>query len=148
MEILNELLNKQEEFKKNLEAFNRKLDELAQRKVSVNLDHQAITDKIKAGLPSIRQFEAVNQEIKKTISAIPTKITIEAPDEVLGFTNLKSLLINWAIFLSLLVLVWGGVTYTKNQEIEALEQYRRNSSDFVNWIQKEYPKAWEKWKKE
>lgn len=148
MELLNELLNKQLEFQKSLEAVNRKLDDQAQKKPVVHLDHQAIASQIRAGLPSSEQFEKVNEQIRRTISNIPDRIPVHTSGEILGFTSFKALWINWAIFFSLLVLVTAGITYSKNQEIEGLKQYRRNSEGFVSWIQDKYPEVWKVWKKQ
>lgn len=147
MEILNELLTKQIEFQKSLDAVNKKLDEQAQKKIHVNFDHQAVASQIKAGLPSADQFEKANEQIKRTISNIPDRIPVQTSGEILGFTSFKALWINWAIFFSLLVLVGAGITYSKNQEIEGLKQYRRNSEEFVSWIQDKYPEVWKVWKK-
>lgn len=147
MEILNELLTKQIEFQKSLEAVNRKLDEQAQKKPAIHLDHQAIATQIRAGLPSSEQFEKVNEQIKRTVSNIPDRIPVQTSGEILGFTSLKALLIHWLIFLSIMLLVAAGVTYSKNQEIESLKRYRANSEEFVSWIQKNYPNVWRIWKK-
>lgn len=147
MEILNELLTKQLEFQKSLEAVNRKLDEQAQKKPVVHLDHQAIAKQIKAELPSSEQYEKVNEQIRRTISNIPEKIPVLTSGEILGFTSFKALWINWAIFFSLLVLVAAGVTYSKNQEIESLKRYRTNAEGFVSWIQEKYPNVWQVWRK-
>ncbi len=148
MEILNELYNKQIEFQKSLEAVNRKLDDQAQKKPVVHLDHQAIASQIRAGLPSADQFEKVNEQIKRTISNIPDRIPVQTSGEILGFTSFKALWIHWVIFLSLLVLVWGGITYAKNQEIDELKSYQQSTNKFVNWIGEKYPEVWKKWKKE
>lgn len=148
MEILNELLNKQLEFQKSLEAVNRKLDEQAQKKPAIHLDHQAIASQIRAGLPSSEQFEKANEQIKRTISNIPDRIPVQTSGEILGFTSFKALWINWAIFFSLLVLVGSGITYSKNQEIETLKRYRANAEGFVTWIQEKYPDVWKVWRKQ
>lgn len=148
MEILNELLNKQLEFQKSLEAVNRKLDEQAQKKPTIHLDHQAIASQIRAGLPSSEQFEKANEQIKRTISNIPDRIPVQTSGEILGFTSFKALWINWAIFFSLLVLVGSGITYSKNQEIETLKRYRANAEGFVTWIQEKYPDVWKVWRKQ
>lgn len=148
MEILNELLNKQLEFQKSLEAVNRKLDEQAQKKPAIHLDHQAIASQIKAGLPSSEQFEKANEQIRRTISNIPDRIPVQTSGEILGFTSFKALWINWAIFFSLLVLVGAGITYSKNQEIESLKRYRANAEGFVTWIQEKYPEVWKVWRKQ
>ncbi|TLU95164.1 hypothetical protein [Dyadobacter sediminis] len=148
MEILNELLNKQLEFQKSLESVSRKLDEQAQKKPIVHLDHQAIASQIKAGLPSSEQFEKVNEQIRRTISNIPDRIPVHTSGDILGFTSFKALWINWAIFFSLLVLVAAGITYSKNQEIEGLKQYRRNSEEFITWIQDKYPLVWKVWRQQ
>lgn len=147
MEILNELLTKQIEFQKSLESVNRKLDEQAQKKPTIHLDHQAIASQIRAGLPSSEQFEKVNEQIRRTISNIPDKIPVQTSGEILGFTSFKALWINWAIFLSLLVLVGASITYSKNQEIESLKRYRANAEGFVSWIQEKYPEVWKVWRK-
>lgn len=148
MEILNELYNKQIEFQKSLEAVNRKLDDQAKNKPIVHLDHQAIASQIRAGLPSADQFERVNEQIKRTISNIPDRIPVQTSGEILGFTSFKALWIHWVIFLSLLVLVGGVITYTKNQEIDELKSYQQSTNKFVNWIGEKYPEVWKKWKKE
>lgn len=148
MELLNELLNKQLEFQKSLEAVNRKLDDQAQKKPVVHLDHQAIASQIRAGLPSSEQFEKVNEQIRRTISNIPDRIPVQTSGEILGFTSLKALWINWAIFFSLLVLVGAGITYSKNQEIEELQTYQENAGEFVGWIKEKYPEVWKVWRKQ
>ena len=148
MEILNELLNKQIEFQKSLEAVNRKLDEQAQKKPPIHLDHQAIASQIRAGLPSPEQFEKVNEQIKRTISNIPDKIPVQTSGEIIGFTSFKALWINWAIFLSLLGLVGGGITYSKNQEIKDLKNQSRGAFEFGAWVQKNYPDVFRVWKKQ
>lgn len=147
MEILNELINRQIEFQKSLDAVNKKLDEQAHKKVIVNLDHQAMANQVKASLPSPEQFEKVNEQIRRTISNIPDKIPVQTSGELLGFTSLKALLINWAIFLSLLVAVSIGISYSKNQEIEDLKDYQQNAAEFVGWIKQKYPDVWKVWKK-
>jgi hypothetical protein len=147
MEILNELLNKQIEFQKSLEAVIRKLDEQAQKKPPIHLDHQAIASQIRAGLPSPEQFEKVNEQIKRTISNIPDKIPVQTSGEIIGFTSFKALWINWAIFLSLLGLVGGGITYSKNQEIKDLKNQSRGAFEFGAWVQKNYPDVFRVWKK-
>lgn len=148
MEILNELLTKQIEFQKSLEAVNRKLDEQAQKKAPIHLDHQAIASQIRAGLPSPEQFEKVNEQLKRTVSNIPDKIPLQTSGEVIGFTSLKALLINWTIFLSLLVLVGAGITYSKNQEIEDLEHKSKGAFEFGAWVQKNYPDVFRVWKEQ
>jgi hypothetical protein len=148
MEILNELLNKQIEFQKSLEAVIRKLDEQAQKKPPIHLDHQAIASQIRAGLPSPEQFEKVNEQIKRTISNIPDKIPVQTSGEIIGFTSFKALWINWAIFLSLLGLVGGGITYSKNQEIKDLKNQSRGAFEFGAWVQKNYPDVFRVWKKQ
>jgi hypothetical protein len=146
MEILNELLNKQLEFQKSLELINKKFDDQVQKKPVVHLDHQAIANQIKAGLPSADQFEKANEQMRRTISNIPDRIPVQTSGQILGFTNLKALLVHYGIFFSLLVLVGLGVTYSKNQEIESMKEYRRRAENFIGWIQEKYPKVWEKWK--
>lgn len=147
MEILNELLTKQIEFQKSLESVNRKLDEQAQKKPAIHLDHQAIASQIRAGLPSPEQFEKVNEQLKRTVSNIPDKIPIQTFGEILGFTSLKALLIHWLVFLSLMLLVAAGVTYSKNQEVKDLEQKSRGAFEFGAWVQKNYPDVFRVWKK-
>lgn len=146
MELLNELLNKQLEFQKSLDSVNKKLDEQAQKKVTVNFDHQAIANQIKAGLPSPEQFEKANEQIRRTILNIPDSIPVRGSNDILGFTSLKGLLINWAVFLSLLVLVAVGITYSKNQEIKELEANSQGAFEFGSWVQKNHPKIWKIWK--
>ena len=148
MEILNELLTKQIEFQKSLEAVNRKLDEQAQKKPPIHLDHQAIASQIRAGLPSPEQFEKVNEQIRRTISNIPDKIPVQTSGEIIGFTSFKALWINWAIFLSLLVLVGGGITYSKNQEIKDLKDQSKGAFEFGAWVQKNYPDVFRVWKEQ
>lgn len=147
MEILNELLANQIEFQKSLEAVNRKLDAQAQKEVTVKLDHHAMANQIKTGLPSADQFEKVNEQLKRTISSIPDKIPVQVSDEILGFTNFKALLIHYGIFLSIMALIATGITYAKNQEIEVLKEYRQNAGEFVGWIQEKYPQVWKVWEK-
>ena len=146
MEILNELLAKQLEFQKSLESVNRKLDEQAQKKAPIHLDHQAIASQIRAGLPSPEQFEKVNEQLKRTVSNIPDKIPVQTSGEILGFTSLKAMLINWTIFLSLLVIVGTGIIYSKNQEIESVEDNSREALQFGGWVQKNYPDVFRVWK--
>lgn len=148
MEILNELLTKQIELQKSLEAVNRKLDEQAQKKPPIHLDHQAIASQIRAGLPSPEQFEKVNEQIRRTISNIPDKIPVQTSGEIIGFTSFKALWINWGIFLSLLVLVGGGITYYKNQEIKDLKNQSRGAFEFGAWVQKNYPDVFRVWKEQ
>ena len=146
MEILNELINKQIQFQKSLDAVNKKLDEQAQKKPAFHLDHQAIASQIRAGLPSPEQFEKANEQIRRTISNIPERIPVQTSGEIIGFTSLKSLLINWTIFLSLLVIVGTSVNYFKNQEIEDLEQKSKGAFEFGAWVQKNYPDVFRVWK--
>jgi len=146
MEILNELLTKQIEFQKSLEAVNRKLDEQAQKKPLIHLDHQAIASQIRAGLPSPEQFEKVNEQIRRTISNIPDKIPVQTSDEILGFTNFKALLIHYGVFLSIALFVAIGITYSKNQEIKEIEDNSREAVQFGGWVQKNYPDVWRVWK--
>lgn len=147
MEILNELIIKQIEFQKSLDAVNKKLDEQAQKKPAIQLDHQAIASQIRAGLPSPEQFQKVSDQIRSTVSNIPTKIPVETADQILGFTNFKALLIHYGVFLSLTILVGVGITYSKNQEIEELQTYQRNAKQFISWIQNKYPDVWRVWNK-
>jgi hypothetical protein len=148
MEILNELLAKQLEFEKSLNAVNKKLDDQAQKKSVVHLDHQAIASQIRASLPSPEQFEKANEQIRRTISNIPDRIPIQSSGEILGFTSFKALWINWAIFFSLLVLVGAGITYSKNQEIQDLEDNSRGAFEFGAWVQKNYPDVFRVWKEQ
>ena len=147
MEILNELLAKQLEFEKSLNAVNKKLDDQAQKKVTVNLDHQAIASQIKAGLPSSEQFEKVNEQIRRTISNIPERIPVQTAGEILGFTNIKSLLVHYGIFLSLIVLVGAAITYSKNEEIEMHKAVIDQQRTFIGWIREKYPEVWKVWEK-
>jgi len=147
VEILNELLAKQLEFEKSLSAINKKLDDQAQKKVIVNLDHQAIANQIKVGLPSSEQFEKVNEQIRRTISNIPDRIPVQTSGDILGFTSLKALLINWFIFFSLLVLVCAGITYSKNEEIEMYKATIDQQRNFIGWIREKYPEVWKVWEK-
>jgi hypothetical protein len=155
MEILNELLAKQVEFQKSLDGINKKLEEQAQKKTVVQVDHQAITSQIRVGLPSPEQFQKASDQISDAISRIPKKVAVESPDQMLGFINIKSLLIHYAVFFSLVVIVSSVIIYSKNQDIENLQYSRarlqedqRNYNNFVDWIQKKHPKVWEAWKKE
>jgi len=148
VELLNELLTKQLEFQKSLEAVSRKLDEQAQKKPVVHLDHQAIASQIKAGLPSSEQFEKVNEQIRRTISNIPDRIPVQTSGEILGFTSFKALWINWAIFFSLLVITAGGITYSKNQEIQSHKAAIDRQRNFIGWIREKYPEVWKVWEKQ
>lgn len=148
MEILNELLTKQIEFQKSLEAVNRKLDEQAQKKPPIHLDHQAIASQIRAGLPSPEQFEKINEQLKRTVSNIPDRIPVQTSGEIIGFTSLKALLIHWLVFLSLMLLLAVGVNYSKNQEIKDLEENSRGAFEFGGWVQKNYPDVWRVWRKQ
>lgn len=147
MEILNELLAKQLEFEKSLNAVNKKLDDQAQKKVTVNLDHQAIASQIKAGLPSSEQFEKVNEQIRRTISNIPERIPVQTAGEILGFTNIKALLVHYGIFFLLLVLVGSTITYSKNEEIEMHKAVIDQQRNFIGWIREKYPEVWKVWEK-
>lgn len=146
MEILNELINKQIEFQKSLDAVNKKLDDQAQKKPAIHLDHQAIASQIRAGLPSPEQFEKVNEQIRRTVSNIPTKIPVETSGEILGFTSIKALLINWLVFLTLIVIVGLGINYSKNQEIKDIEDNNIEALHFGGWVQKNYPDVERVWR--
>ena len=148
MEILNELLTKQIEFQKSLEAVNRKLDEQAQKKPPIHLDHHAIASQIRAGLPSPEQFEKINEQLKRTVSNIPERIPVQTSGEILGFTSLKALLIHWLVFLSLMLLLAIGVNYSKNQEIKDLKAQSKGAFEFGAWVQKNYPDVFRVWKEQ
>ena len=148
MEILNELLTKQIEFQKSLETVNRKLDEQAQKKPPIHLDHQAIASQIRAGLPSPEQFEKINEQLKRTVSNIPERIPVQTSGEILGFTSLKALLIHWLVFLSLMLLLAIGVNYFKNQEIKDLKAQSKGAFEFGAWVQKNYPDVFRVWKEQ
>lgn len=149
MELLIELLAKQLEFQKSLEGINKMLFDQAQKKQPpIQLDHQAIANQIRAGLPSAEQFEKVNEQLKHTISTIPNKISVQTPDDILGFINVKSLLVHYGTLFFVFLILLGYVIYSKDQEIDDLQTTVRRQENFVDWIQEKHPEAWKHWEKQ
>lgn len=148
MEILNELISKQIEFQKTLESMNKKFDDQAQKKPVVHLDHQAIASQIRAGLPSPEQFQKANDQMNEAISRIPKKIYVDTPNDILGFINIKSLLVHYGALFFIFLILLSTIVYSKNQEIDALIADRRQQRNFESWIQEKYPKVWEVWERE
>jgi len=148
MEILNELISKQIEFQKTLESMNKKFDDQAQKKPVVHLDHQAIASQIRAGLPSPEQFQKANDQMNEAISRIPKKIYVDTPNDILGFINIKSLLVHYGALFFIFLILLSSIVYSKNQEIDALVADRRQQRNFESWIQEKYPKVWEVWERE
>lgn len=148
MEILNELINKQLEFQKTLESMNKKFDEQAQRKPVIQVDHQAIANQIKAGLPSPEQFQKANNQMNEAISRIPKKIYVETPDDILGFTNMKAFLVHYGALLFFFLILLGYVIFSKDREIESLIERHQQHKQFENWVQEKYPDVWRVWEKQ
>jgi hypothetical protein len=147
MEILNELINNQKELQKSFDLLNRKLDEQGKRPPVVNIDSDTISSNISKKLPSVEYYNSVNEDIKSIVKNIPKKVSVDTSFEVIGFYNPKAMFIHYGITIILVLSTLGISTYLKNEEIdkykETISQYR----EFRNWIEKQYPKALEKWNK-
>lgn len=152
IDILNELLERQAVLEKSFEKLSEKLDQNIKKTPAIQVDHQAISEKVilemKRNLPTTETFREANEELKRTVSYIPKEIRVKDQGQIIGFSNWKSMLLHYGIFFLVSAAVCAKIIYDKNQQIATLTEYNRDASDFVRWIREGYPKVWEKWEKQ